>query len=108
MFRSETETARLVSDKARSYGARLVALIGLLLLTSSTPGRAQEKAASPPQETKPSEYAGSTVCQTCHEDIFNAFQKSPHQVVETDKKRGWSERACESCHGIGGKHAESV
>ncbi len=44
----------------------------------------------------------------CHEDIFNAFQKNPHQVVETDKKRGFETKACESCHGPGSKHAESV
>jgi DmsE family decaheme c-type cytochrome len=72
---------------------------------------AQEKAtapASPPQENKPAEFAGSTTCQTCHEDIFNAFQKNPHQLVETDKKRGWDTKACESCHGPGSKHAESV
>jgi DmsE family decaheme c-type cytochrome len=44
----------------------------------------------------------------CHEDIFNAFQKNPHEVVETDKKRGWDTKACESCHGPGSKHAESA
>jgi hypothetical protein len=44
----------------------------------------------------------------CHEDIFNAFQKNPHQLVETDKKRGWDTKACESCHGPGSKHAESA
>jgi DmsE family decaheme c-type cytochrome len=44
----------------------------------------------------------------CHEDIFNAFQKNPHQLVETDKKRGFDTKACESCHGPGSKHAESV
>jgi DmsE family decaheme c-type cytochrome len=44
----------------------------------------------------------------CHEDIFNAFQKSPHHLVETDKKRGWETKACESCHGPGSKHADST
>ena len=56
----------------------------------------------------PSPYAGSTVCQTCHEDIFNAFMKSPHARVETDKHRGFVERACESCHGPGLKHTETA
>jgi DmsE family decaheme c-type cytochrome len=59
-------------------------------------------------DTKPAEFVGSTTCQGCHEDVFNAFQKSPHQVVETDKKRGFKDNACESCHGPGSKHAESM
>jgi len=51
---------------------------------------------------------GSEVCQACHEDIFNAFQKSPHQAVNLDKKRGWEGKSCESCHGPGSGHAESA
>lgn len=54
------------------------------------------------------EFAGSSTCQTCHEDIFNALLKSPHSAVETGKKKDWKEHACESCHGGGAKHAESV
>ena len=53
-------------------------------------------------------YVGSQICQACHEDIFNAFQKSPHRVVDSDKKRGWVNKACESCHGPAQKHTESV
>ena len=65
--------------------------------------------ATPAAETKaPLEYVGSTTCQGCHEDIFNTFQKNPHHVVEEDKKRGWKDKACESCHGPGSKHAESM
>ena len=66
----------------------------------------------PPSPAQPPQgravYVGSEVCQGCHEDIFNAFQKNPHQLVETDKKRGWATKACESCHGPGSKHAESM
>jgi DmsE family decaheme c-type cytochrome len=53
-------------------------------------------------------YVGSQICQACHEDIFNAFQKSPHHVVESDKKRGWVGKSCESCHGPAQKHTETV
>ena len=70
-----------------------------------TPGRRQPSRRRPP---KAATYVGSQTCQACHEDIFNAFQKSPHSVVETDKKRGWEGKACESCHGPGSKHAESA
>ena len=107
MFGPQTQTARSVCVKARSLGARLVPLIGLVLLFVFT-GRAQDKAAAPAAEKKPTELVGSQTCQTCHEDMFNAFQKNPHQIVETDETRGWATAACESCHGPGGKHAESV
>src|SRR5262245_1032662 len=56
---------------------------------------------------QPAAYVGSEVCQACHEDIFNAIRKSPHQAIELDKKRGWDGKTCESCHGPGSKHAES-
>jgi DmsE family decaheme c-type cytochrome len=56
---------------------------------------------------QPAAYVGSEVCQACHEDTFNAIQKSPHQAIERDKKRGWDGKTCESCHGPGSKHAES-
>jgi len=91
----------------------LAGLVGAVMLFAFT-GSAQEKdkpaapAASPAADNKPAEFVGSTTCQMCHEDIFNAFQKNPHQVVETDKKRGFDTKACESCHGPGSKHAESA
>jgi DmsE family decaheme c-type cytochrome len=58
----------------------------------------------------PSLYAGSEACQTCHEDISNAFTKNPHHTeeAEADSKRGWKGRACESCHGPAQKHVESA
>jgi DmsE family decaheme c-type cytochrome len=59
-------------------------------------------------QDQPAGYAGSETCGACHEDIFKAFQKNPHHIVETQKKRGWETRACESCHGPGAKHAESA
>jgi DmsE family decaheme c-type cytochrome len=58
-------------------------------------------------DTQPAAYVGSEVCQACHEDIFNAVRKSPHQAIERDKKRRWDGKTCESCHGPGSKHAES-
>src|ERR1051326_8376000 len=110
MFGSKAQPARFVSPKARPSWARLGAQIGFVFVFL-TIGRAQVKPAAPAApaaETKPAEFAGSQTCQMCHEDIFNAFQKNPHQTVETDKKRGWATKACESCHGPGAKHAESA
>ena len=53
-------------------------------------------------------YVGSEACQACHEDIYNAFSKSPHHLVDADKKRGFKGQACESCHGPAQKHIEST
>src|SRR5581483_3235299 len=99
---------------SRSYkGRRAAALIPLLVAALWLIGRGTAQEAKPeaakPAETsnQPATYVGSQTCQPCHEDIYNAFQKSPHAVVESEKKRGWGGKACESCHGAAGKHAES-
>ena len=91
-----------VSSRARRLRAARLLSCALLFLTVAA---AQDKPGTP---ALPAGYAGSEACQVCHEDIYKAFQKSPHGLVETDKKRGWESRACESCHGPGAKHAESV
>ena len=95
----------------RPRGARLVLMMAAAALLSVGSWGAQDKSGAPtPQaaDNKPAQYVGSDTCQGCHEDIFNAFQKSPHHSVETDKKRGFETKACEACHGPGSKHADSV
>src|ERR1017187_1838810 len=92
-------------------GARWIPILAAALLLPASSGGAQQKASAPaptPEPPKPAEFVGSETCQACHEDIFNAFQKNPHHQVETDKKRGFETKACESCHGPGSKHAESM
>jgi DmsE family decaheme c-type cytochrome len=74
------------------------ALVGLIFAALS-PAAAQDK---------PPEFVGSETCQTCHEDIYNDMLKSPHSAVERSERAAWKGRACESCHGPGGKHAGSV
>ena len=110
MFGLPVRSTRSKSLRAYPSWVRAAGLVGAAMLLASS-GGAQEKPsapATPPPDNKPAEYVGSTTCQGCHEDIFNAFQKNPHQVVETDKRRGWDTKACESCHGPGSKHAESL
>jgi DmsE family decaheme c-type cytochrome len=59
-------------------------------------------------QPKPPEYAGSTTCETCHQDIYNALLKSPHDAVEISSRPAWKGRACEGCHGPGATHAGSA
>ena len=96
--------------KARPLRGVRLALLAAAAAASAAGWAAQDKTAAPapPADNKPPEFVGSTTCQGCHEDIFNAFQKNPHHQVETDKKRGFENNACESCHGPGSKHAESM
>ena len=82
----------------RNIDAALVSQ--LLILAAALPAAGQQ--------SLPTGYAGSQACAVCHEDISNAFAKSPHHLVDTDKRRGWEARACESCHGPGDKHAGSA
>jgi DmsE family decaheme c-type cytochrome len=53
-------------------------------------------------------YAGSEACAGCHDEISTGFQKNRHATLETDKRRKWDGKACESCHGPGAKHAETT
>jgi DmsE family decaheme c-type cytochrome len=73
---------------------------------AEAPGQPKEQEAKAPAKA---EYVTSLVCQGCHEDIYNAFfKRNPHRTLETNKKKGWEEKACESCHGPGSVHAESA
>jgi DmsE family decaheme c-type cytochrome len=112
---------RPVPPPARRLRAvRLGVLVAAVTLITLHRGSAQEKPGAPaeqaqtkPAETqaaanKPAEYVGSETCQMCHEDIFKAFQKNPHELVQTEKKYGRVSQACESCHGPGSKHADSA
>lgn len=88
---------------------RPLLLVCALTLLAPRPGRAQQAPApDKPTENQPTTYVGSETCQACHEDLFNAIRKSPHGVVESDKRRGWDGKTCEACHGPGSKHAESA
>jgi len=91
----------------------LLLLLGLLLVP--TQAQAQESApskgdAKPPsavsaaaQNPSPATYAGSESCKTCHLDIYNGWEKSPHWK-QTYKEGGIAKHGCEDCHGAAASH----
>jgi DmsE family decaheme c-type cytochrome len=104
-------TASILKPMPPALRAAAAALLCWSLYgAQAAPAQAPEAkpAAAQPADNKPATYVGSETCQTCHEDLFNAVQKSPHAMVEKSKGRGWQGKACEACHGPGSKHAESA
>lgn len=81
-------------------------LVLALLFGAASAAAGQARSQTGPAAS--SDYVGSAVCQTCHEDIYNAFVRSPHDAVETESRLGWKMRACESCHGPGAKHVQTL
>lgn len=80
---------------------RISLLAGSLLL--AIPAVAQDTVADMPKG-----YAGTELCSGCHWEIYESFQNNRHWVNESNKARGWQGRSCESCHGPGQEHAETV
>lgn len=51
-----------------------------------------------------SKYVGAETCKTCHEEIYNNWEKTPHWKTTLDTKGGPSHQGCEGCHGPGADH----
>jgi DmsE family decaheme c-type cytochrome len=65
---------------------------------------AQDKTVATAPATGPPEFVGAQVCKTCHEDIYDNWEKSPHWKTTLDTKGGPSHQGCEGCHGPGSAH----
>ena len=102
--------------EASKFVRSLVLTLFALCLASSAPAQAsQDKSAAgqtktePTASTRPTDtnlYAGTETCVTCHDEIGQAHEKSPHSKTELSKN-GPAFKGCEGCHGPGKAHAES-
>ncbi len=81
--------------------------IGMLTVASIMAGP-QQPVTSQEKQPAPSAYAGSEACASCHEDLYQKFQKNPHQILESHPKKGWQKKSCEACHGPGATHVETA
>ncbi len=64
----------------------------------------QEKTAPAASAANSSNYAGSDACKTCHADIYNGWEKSPHWKTMLDTREGPAKHGCEACHGAAASH----
>jgi DmsE family decaheme c-type cytochrome len=90
----------------RSYGGPVFCLLAVtFLFCGGAYGDGQETQKAQP---KAATYVGSQTCQMCHEDIYNAIEKSPHAVVGKSTRWGRQDQTCEACHGPGSIHVETL
>jgi DmsE family decaheme c-type cytochrome len=97
----------------------LIGMVAALLLFCAIPAWAQKQdkpnsksgtaapsaaASSGAADPQASGYLGSEVCKTCHEDVYNAWAKTPHWKTTLNTKGGPSRQGCEACHGPGAAH----
>ena len=71
---------------------------------SSAP--AKSAAAADSSQNASAGYVGAETCKTCHEDLYNNWEKTPHWKTTLDTKDGPSHQGCEGCHGPGLAHVE--
>ncbi|HLM80822.1 MAG TPA: multiheme c-type cytochrome, partial [Terriglobales bacterium] len=102
---------------ANSKSARVLLFPVLLLfvVVACAPGQARQQVADKSAQsarasaaTAPSsdvsKYVGAETCKTCHEDVYNAWEKTPHWKTTLNKEP--SHQGCEGCHGPGAAHVE--
>lgn len=72
-----------------------------------TGGKTAQSGSTPQAGATPAEaskYVGSETCKTCHEDLYNKWERTPHWKTTLDTKGGPSHQGCEGCHGPGADH----
>ncbi len=107
-----------MSANSRATRVLLFSVLCLFVFVAFAPGQARQQvadksapsasaqSASPPAASAPSsegsKYVGAETCKTCHEDLYNAWEKTPHWKTTLNKEP--SHQGCEGCHGPGAEH----
>ena len=79
-------------------------LVFLLCYSSKLPAKDQNNKA----EKVNGEYAGTEICQTCHQKVYDQLAKTAMGTLFLKHPRNAGEKlGCESCHGSGTEHAGS-
>src|SRR5690242_11645542 len=77
------------------------AIVGLLALVALSPISMHAQGQSQ------NNYLGSTVCKTCHPDVWSMFYKNPHFKSIASGAEKPENTGCEGCHGPGGAHVKA-
>jgi len=104
------------TTRVQVLGPRLVALFIVVLAGVSplwaqanpapktAPKQAAPEAALSNASKAPTEYMGSEACKTCHSEIYEGWEKSPHWKMTLLKEGGTPGHGCEDCHGPAASH----
>jgi hypothetical protein len=109
------EESVVVPGSSRIFRVLLCALLFLFLEAAFAVGEVHQQApvknaqpaaapAANPASTEVSKYVGAETCKTCHEEVYNGWEKTPHWKTTLDTKGGPSHQGCEGCHGPGADH----
>ena len=97
---------------SRAFGAFMCSVTIVFAVTLASGQATPPAPAKPVQPTSApaaaspevSKYVGAETCKTCHEEIYDGWEKTPHWKTTLDSKGGPSHQGCEGCHGPGADH----